>query len=78
MNRVDNDILINSLLDKCWEIRKDAVWSIGEVDDVAVVEPLLQCLKDRKRRVRQDAALTLGHLRENYANNKYNKRGFIK
>ncbi len=78
MNRVDIDILINSLLDKCWKVRKDAVWSIGEIGDVTAVEPLIKYLKDQNRRVRQNTILTLGHLSENYENNKYNNRGLIK
>jgi HEAT repeat protein len=78
MNRVDIDILINSLLDKFWKIRKDAVWSLGEIGDVAAVEPLIKCLKDGNRRVRQNTASTLGHLSENYENSKHNHRVLIK
>ncbi|MBK5189981.1 MAG: HEAT repeat domain-containing protein [Methanosarcinales archaeon] len=53
--------LMQALKDEHWDVRRKAVWALGNMGEIAV-EPLMQALKDEHWDVRRKAAWALGNI----------------
>lgn len=51
--------LISALNHPNANVRQQAAWALGEIDDVVVVQPLLDSMKDTDSEVREEARLSL-------------------
>jgi len=56
--------LIESLKDPDEDIRRDAVWMLGNIGDERAIHPLTEALKDKDEEVRFHAARNLGKFEE--------------
>lgn len=64
-NGIKNSLpyLYECLNDKNWEIRKYAVWAIGEIKENVNIEKLIPLIKDKNEFVRKEVAETFGKLK---------------
>lgn len=65
--KVENTLpfLYECLKDKNWEIRKYALWAIGEIKENVDVEKLIPLVKDKNDLVRKEVAETFGKIKNN-------------
>ena len=62
MEELDSENLIQDLVGRAWEIRRDAADILGDRMEATAVSPLIGCLKDPVGAVRCAAAQALGRI----------------
>lgn len=68
VSKVTVESLMDALKDEDWEVRRNALDTLGEIDDIKAVEPLIKLLTDKEERMRCEnecrELFKKGHLRQ--------------